>query len=84
MAKSEAEKLAKSVKWLKDGKVVTELSKIQKLGTKLRVSNVQTEDSGVYQCFVTLSTSSGGLQIQSAGELRLGGEAKYNFGEPLN
>lgn len=73
VAESEAEKLSKSVKWLKDGKVVTEreLSKIQKFGTKLRVNNVQTEDNGVYQCFVTLAS---GLQIQSAGELRLGGD----------
>ena len=37
----------------------------------LRVNNVQTEDGGVYQCFITLDS---GLEIQSSGELRLGGE----------
>ena len=46
--------------------------KYQKFDSKLRINNVQTEDGGVYQCFVTLD---GGKQIQSSGELRLGGKA---------
>ena len=68
-----AENIVKAVKWLKDGHAVTNMDpKYQKFDSKLRINNVQTEDGGVYQCFVTLD---GGKQIQSSGELRLGGKA---------
>ena len=67
-----AENIVKAVKWLKDGHAVTNMDpKYQKFDSKLRVNNVQTEDGGVYQCFVTLD---GGKQMQSSGELRLGGK----------
>ena len=63
----------KALKWLKDGQLLTEEGrpKVQIFDTMLRVNNVQTEDGGVYQCFITLDS---GLEIQSSGELRLGGE----------
>ena len=63
----------KALKWLKDGQLLTEKGrpKVQIFDTMLRVNNVQTEDGGVYQCFITLDS---GLEIQSSGELRLGGE----------
>ena len=70
------ENVVKAVKWLKDGHAVTNMDpKYQKFDSKLRVNNVQTEDGGVYQCFVTLD---GGKQMQSSGELRLGGK-KYSI-----
>ena len=69
-----AENIVKAVKWLKDGHAVTNMDpKYQKFDSKLRINNVQTENGGVYQCFVTLD---GGKQIQSSGELRLGGKAQ--------
>lgn len=66
------ENVVKAVKWLKDGLAVTD-PKYQQLesGLKLKVNNVQTEDGGVYQCFVTFDN---GKQLQSSGELRLGGK----------
>ena len=68
-----AENIVKAVKWLKDGHAVTNMDpKYQKFDSKLRINNVQTENGGVYQCFVTLDS---GKQIQSSGELRLGGKA---------
>ena len=70
-----AENIVKAVKWLKDGHAVTNMDpKYQKFDSKLRINNVQTENGGVYQCFVTLDS---GKQIQSSGELRLGGKAHY-------
>ena len=67
-----SENVVKAVKWLKDGHAVTNMDpKYQKFDSKLRVNNVQTEDGGVYQCFVTLDS---GKQMQSSGELRLGGK----------
>ena len=62
------------MKWFKDGQLLSEeprSPKVQIFDTMLRVNNVQTEDGGVYQCFITLDS---GLEIQSSGELRLGGE----------
>ena len=64
----------KTLKWFKDGQLLSEeprSPKVQIFDTMLRVNNVQTEDGGVYQCFITLDS---GLEIQSSGELRLGGE----------
>ena len=66
----------KAVKWLQNGRVVTTTAsgknngKFQTFDSILRVNNVQTDDTGVYQCFVTLDS---GRQVQSSGELRLGG-----------
>ena len=68
----------KAVKWLQNGRVVTSAPsksiggkpKFQTFDSILRVNNVQTDDTGVYQCFVTLDS---GRQVQSSGELRLGG-----------
>ena len=64
----------KAVKWLQNGRVVTASGKnngkFQTFDSILRVNNVQTDDTGVYQCFVTLDS---GRQVQSSGELRLGG-----------
>ena len=73
---SAKEKAIKAVKWLKDGQAVTNQDLKYTLFDQLtlRVNNVQTEDGGVYQCFVTLD---GGKQIQSSGELRLGGKISY-------
>jgi hypothetical protein len=59
-----------NIKWLRDGKAVDKDPRLQKFDSILRVSNVNTEDTGVYQCFATVD---GGLQMQSSGELRLGG-----------
>ena len=63
----------KALKWFKDGQLLTDEGrpKVQLFESMLRVNNVQTEDGGVYQCFITLDS---GLEIQSSGELRLGGE----------
>lgn len=52
-----------SIKWLKDG------HQLLSSENTLRLSNVQTEDGGVYQCFVTFED---GQQFQASGELRLG------------
>ena len=68
----------KALKWFKDGQLLTDEGrpKVQLFESMLRVNNVQTEDGGVYQCFITLDS---GLEIQSSGELRLGGEVYFSY-----
>ena len=70
----------KAVKWLQNGRVVTASGKnngkFQTFDSILRVNNVQTDDTGVYQCFVTLDS---GRQVQSSGELRLGGTFTFTL-----
>ena len=72
---SDNKEVVTAVKWVKDGVSISERDpKYSQLELqKLKVNNVQTEDGGVYQCFVTLK---GGRQVQASGELRLGGKKK--------
>ena len=61
-----------SIIWRKDVEGVPSNSRIISSKQTLQIFNLQRDDYGVYQCFVTR----GQMEAQATAHLRLGGEAK--------
>ena len=62
-----------TILWRKDGLVLTSNNRISLNQQTLQIYNLQREDYGVYQCFVTR----GNREVQATAQLRLGGEGGY-------
>ena len=61
-----------TILWRKDGLVLASNNRINLNHQTLQIYNLQREDYGVYQCFVTR----GNREVQATSQLRLGGEAR--------
>ena len=59
-----------TILWRKDGLVLSSNTRISLNQQTLQIYNLQREDYGVYQCFVTR----GNREVQATAQLRLGGE----------
>ena len=64
-----------SIVWRKDGEGVPSNSRIISNKQTLQIFNLQREDYGVYQCFVTR----GQAEAQATAHLRLGGRPKLSL-----
>jgi hypothetical protein len=66
---------ARQITWRKDGNEIRSNSKLSVAvsGEILRISNIQREDKGIYQCFVKSDSD----MVQASAELRLGGKEKF-------
>ena len=67
-----------SIVWRKDGEVVSPSANVVLNRQTLQIFNVERENYGMYQCFVTR----GSLEVEARGELRLGGRFKGTDGAP--
>ena len=61
--------------WRKDGLTLVSNNRITVNQQTLQIFNLQREDYGVYQCFVTR----GHTELQATAHLRLGGENCVSF-----
>ena len=59
-----------TILWRKDGLVLASSNRISLNQQTLQIYNLQREDYGVYQCFVTR----GNKEVQATAQLRLGGD----------
>ena len=60
--------------WRKDGLTLASTNRISVNQQTLQIFNIQREDYGVYQCFV----SRGNMEVQATAQLRLGGTERHN------
>ena len=68
-----------TILWRKDGLVLSSNNRISLNQQTLQIYNLQREDYGVYQCFVTR----GNREVQATAQLRLGGESHTAIGITL-
>ena len=59
-----------TILWRKDGLVLSSSNRINLNQQTLQIYNLQRDDYGVYQCFVSRGTR----EVQATAQLRLGGE----------
>ena len=59
-----------TILWRKDGLVLSSSNRINLNQQTLQIYNLQRDDYGVYQCFVTRGTR----EVQATAQLRLGGD----------
>ena len=58
------------ITWMKDGRLLPNRTRIVVSKHTLQIFNLQREDYGVYQCFVTR----GNREVEATAQLRLGGQ----------
>ena len=70
-------KNGQTITWMKDGLPMSSHRRIVTNQQTLEIFNLQREDYGMYQCFV----SRGAQEAQASSELRLGGEFPLGISE---
>ena len=64
-----------TILWRKDGLTLGSSNRIAVNQQTLQIFNIQRDDYGVYQCFVTR----GNKEVQATAHLRLGGQLSHKF-----